>query len=31
MSVALLPRRVLTPSGFETGRCVLVDGGRILR
>ena len=27
--LALLPRRVLTPSGFETDRCVLIEGGTI--
>ena len=26
---ALLPRQVLTPSGFETGRAVLIEGGFI--
>ena len=31
MSVqALLPRRVLTPSGFASGRAVLIDGGAIV-
>jgi N-acetylglucosamine-6-phosphate deacetylase len=30
MRQALLPRRVLTPSGFETDRCVLIEGGTIL-
>lgn len=29
MTLALLPRRVLTPAGFETGRCVLIEGERI--
>ncbi|HEX8442576.1 MAG TPA: N-acetylglucosamine-6-phosphate deacetylase [Allosphingosinicella sp.] len=28
---ALLPRRVLTPNGFESGRAVLLDGGMILQ
>lgn len=28
-AAALLPSRVLTPAGYETGRCVLVDGCRI--
>ena len=26
---ALLPRRVLTPSGFDMGRCVVIEGGTI--
>lgn len=29
MKTALLPRRVLTPAGFEAGRCVLIEDGRI--
>lgn len=29
MKTALLPRRVLTPAGFEEGRCVLIEDGRI--
>jgi N-acetylglucosamine-6-phosphate deacetylase len=29
MSLALLPSRVLTPSGFETDRAVLIEDGRI--
>ncbi len=29
MKTALLPRRVLTPAGFEEGRCVLIEAGRI--
>ena len=31
MKTALLPRRVLTPTGFEEGRCLLIEGGRIVR
>ncbi len=26
---ALLPTRVLTPHGFETDRCILIDGANI--
>jgi N-acetylglucosamine-6-phosphate deacetylase len=26
---ALCPGRVLTPAGFEAGRCVLIEGGRV--
>jgi N-acetylglucosamine-6-phosphate deacetylase len=29
VSLALLPRRVLTPAGFETNRCVLIESERI--
>ena len=29
MKTALLPRRVLTPAGFEESRCVLIEAGRI--
>lgn len=29
MKTALLPRRVLTLAGFEAGRCVLIEDGRI--
>lgn len=29
MTEALLPTRALTPSGFETDRCVLIEGGRV--
>lgn len=29
MSLALLPTRLLTPAGFETGRCVIIEGDRI--
>src|SRR5690348_8705261 len=28
--LALYPSRILTPNGFETERCVLVDEGRIV-
>src|SRR3982750_1073507 len=28
--LALCPSRVLTPNGFESGRCVLIDDGRIV-
>lgn len=27
--IALLPSRLLTPAGFERGRCVVIDAGRI--
>ena len=29
MKTALLPRRVLTPAGFEEGRCLLITDGQI--
>lgn len=29
MTLALCPTRLLTPAGFETGRCLLIDAGRI--
>jgi N-acetylglucosamine-6-phosphate deacetylase len=29
MTLALLPSRLLTPAGFEQGRCVVIEGGRI--
>src|SRR3954464_7520852 len=28
--LALCPSRVLTPTGFEAGRCLLIDDGRIV-
>jgi N-acetylglucosamine-6-phosphate deacetylase len=28
--LALCPSRILAPGGFETGRCLLIDGGRIV-